>query len=459
MQINKRSAKGHELSLMEIGGCVAKFHAFSIWALYVILCLICLSSTVNAVDYYAGETYTFSTPSYPGYLYLWSAENEQGHPAGSSSDYSNDTFVWTAPLEPQKVIISVIVASSWLESCKGYAEMPINISPLSSIIVVKNAIPKDAQAFQFTGSPDIGPFTLYDDGISNPDSTSNSQTFDRLLPGTYSIEETVPASWMLTRAVCSDGSLVDKIDLAPGESVTATFTDTELGRIDITKVVNWNGVTPDPSQTFEICLRGPSYPLGTEDGACKTIGSEGGDLAWSDLIPGEYTVTETPLVGWTTTITGSPATVTSGRTAECAVSNVKYPLGGKFQISGLKFNDLNGNGIKDANEPGLKGWMIRLKHEGSQYNQSMLTEDDGSYLFTGLAGSWDLCSMGRPKLESRMDSNHACRWLDLRSPHGRQANCDVELWKYAATSGRHKGGRSNLRICWIYYHLHTHCDQ
>ncbi len=182
-----------------------------------------------------------------------------------SPDYSKDTFIWTAPAEPQKVIISVIVTSNWLDACKDYAAMPINISPLSSITVVKNAIPKDPQAFQFTGSPDIGPFTLYDDGISNPDSTSNSQTFDKLLPGTYSIEETVPAGWMLTRAVCSDGSPVDKIDLAPGETVTATFTDTELGRIEITKVVNWNGVTSDPSQTFEICLRGPSYPLGTEE--------------------------------------------------------------------------------------------------------------------------------------------------------------------------------------------------
>ena len=475
--INKRSAEGYDLSRVEIKGRLAKFHACSIRELSVILCLICLCSTAIAVDYYTGETYKFSTPSYPGYLYLWSAENEPGHSAGSSPDYSKDTFIWTAPPEPQKVIISVIVTSNLLESCKDYAEMPINISSLGSIIVVKHAIPNDPQAFQFTGSPDIGPFTLYDDGISNPDSTSNRQTFDKLLPGAYSIEETVPAGWTLTSAVCSDGSPVDKIDLAPGESVTATFTDTELGRIEITKAVNWNGVTPDPSQTFEICLRGPSYPLGTEefacktvgseggkliwtdlmpgnytvaekdpgaqwtftvpdaidlsagetktatvtnhhklggltvnktvdwngaapddnqtfeiclkgpsypDGDCKTIGSEGGDLAWSDLIPGEYAVTETLLVGWTTTITGSPATVTSGQTAECAVSNVKYPFGGKFQISGLKFNDLNGNGIKDPNEPGIKGWMIHLKLEGGEYSQSMLTGDDGSYLFTDL---------------------------------------------------------------------------
>ncbi len=252
------------------------------------------------------------------------------------------------------------------------------------------------------------------------------------MPGNYTVAEKDPGTqWTVT--------VPDAIDLSAGETKTATVTnDHKLGGLTVNKTVDWNGAAPDDKQTFEICIKGPSYP----DGDCKTIGSEGGDLAWSDLIPGEYTVTETPLVGWTTTITGSPATVASGQTAECAVSNVKYPVGGKFQISGLKFNDLNGNGIKDPNEPGLKGWMIHLRLEGGEYNQSTLTGDDGSYLFTDLAGSWDLCSMGRPKLESRMDSNHACRRLGNSRPHGRKANCNGELWKYAATSGRHKGGRS-----------------
>ncbi len=199
-------------------------------------------------------------------------------------------------------------------------------------------------------------------------------TWTDLMPGNYTVAEKDPGTqWTVT--------VPDAIDLSAGETKTATVTnDHKLGGLTVNKTVDWNGAAPDDKQTFEICIKGPSYP----DGDCKTIGSEGGDLAWSDLIPGEYKVTETPLVGWTTTITGSQATVASGQTAECNVSNVKYPFGGKYQISGLKFNDLNGNGIKDPNEPGLKGWMIHLRLEGGEYSQSMLTGDNGSYLFTDL---------------------------------------------------------------------------
>ena len=115
------------------------------------------------------------------------------------------------------------------------------------------------------------------------------------------------------------------IDLSAGETKVATVTnDHKLGGLIVNKTVDWNGAAPDDKQTFEICIKGPSYP----DGDCKTIGSEGGNLAWSDLIPGEYNVTESPLAGWTT-ITGSQATVAPGQTAECALSNEKNPFGGK----------------------------------------------------------------------------------------------------------------------------------
>ena len=325
--INKRLAMGPGPFKVKNRGNVASFYACSVRALSLMLCLICICSTVNAIDYYAGETYTFSSPSYPGYFYLWSAENEQGDPVGFSPDYTKNTYVWTAPSAAQKVIISVAVTSNWLESCKDYAELPIDVLPLGRIIVVKDAVPNDPQAFQFTGAPDIGSFTLYDDGISDPDQTPKSQTFDKLLPGTYSIEEIVPAGWMLTSAVCSDGSLVDKIDLTSGKSVTVTFTDTKLGQIEITKVVNWNGVTPESAQSFEICLHGPSYPLGTEFGACKTIGSEGGKLTWFGLMPGKYAITETnPGLSWTVSVPDA-IDLSAGVTAKATVTNI-HKLGG-----------------------------------------------------------------------------------------------------------------------------------
>lgn len=52
-------------------------------------------------------------------------------------------------------------------------------------------------------------------------------------------------------------------------------------------------------------------------------------------------------------------------------------------ISGMKFNDLNGNGIKDAGEPGLADWTIMLTSPDGT-NMSVITDSSGNYSFSGL---------------------------------------------------------------------------
>lgn len=56
-------------------------------------------------------------------------------------------------------------------------------------------------------------------------------------------------------------------------------------------------------------------------------------------------------------------------------------------ISGMKFNDLNRDGIKTAGEPGIEGWPIAVF--GSGYFSSITTGPGGSYTFSGLgAGTY-----------------------------------------------------------------------
>ena len=95
----------------------------------------------------------------------------------------------------------------------------------------------------------------------------------------------------------------------------------KLGNLDVTKTVDWKGVEPDLTKTFEICITGPSYPQGD----CKTLGYNGGTLKWSDLIPGEYNITETdPGAEWTVKIAGSPVMVTAdGNERDSNISNVR----------------------------------------------------------------------------------------------------------------------------------------
>jgi hypothetical protein len=91
------------------------------------------------------------------------------------------------------------------------------------------------------------------------------------------------------------------------------------GTLDVTKTVVWNDTEPDPAQTFEICIEGPTHP--TAD--CQLADFDGETLTWTDLYPGDYVVTETdPGTDWTVEIVGSPVTVVEGSpSAPASVTN------------------------------------------------------------------------------------------------------------------------------------------
>jgi hypothetical protein len=57
------------------------------------------------------------------------------------------------------------------------------------------------------------------------------------------------------------------------------------------------------------------------------------------------------------------------------------------QLSGMKFEDLNANGVKDSGEPGLAGWTIKLDGtdiNGLAVHLTTSTDGSGNYAFTGL---------------------------------------------------------------------------
>lgn len=61
------------------------------------------------------------------------------------------------------------------------------------------------------------------------------------------------------------------------------------------------------------------------------------------------------------------------------------------EISGHKFKDLNGNGIKDSGEPGLRGWTIKLF--GSR-RAATVTDGNGNYHFSELLpGIYQVCEI------------------------------------------------------------------
>ncbi|MCL5028104.1 MAG: SpaA isopeptide-forming pilin-related protein [Bacteroidetes bacterium] len=113
-----------------------------------------------------------------------------------------------------------------------------------------------------------------------------------------------------------------------------------------------------------------------------------GSYCFNDLPAGTYTLSETPQDGWDQTYPTNPSTHTVVLPAGQNVLNIDF--GNKQQlpgsICGMKFNDLNGNGIND-NEPGLSGWIIELTYSGVNGGITLrdTTDSNGEYCFNNLA--------------------------------------------------------------------------
>ena len=133
---------------------------------------------------------------------------------------------------------------------------------------------------------------------------------------------------------------------------------------------------------------------------------ENGHYEFDGLASGTYTVCEVLKPGYTQTYptsgdgvvscpsegsTGYEVTVSSGEDVAC-IDFGNFALGEK---GGMKFNDLNGDGVKDSGEPGLDGWTINLYDSSvTTLLDTKTTSGGGLYSFTGLAaGDYVVCEV------------------------------------------------------------------
>lgn len=195
--------------------------------------------------------------------------------------------------------------------------------------IVKNTI-GDNGTFNFTGTGGNGLPANF--GISTTANTG-SQSYS-IIPGTYGVGESVPANWVLQGATCDDGSAVDDIQVAPGETVTCTFTNRAQGKIKIIK----NAVGGDG--TFNYLVTGP-----TGSSQQVTTVSGAGNTGFITVTAGSYSVSEVDVpAGWdmtnATCTSGTPAGFTIGAGSEviCTFTNTKR---GKIIVE--KQTDPNGS--------------------------------------------------------------------------------------------------------------------
>jgi uncharacterized repeat protein (TIGR01451 family) len=126
-----------------------------------------------------------------------------------------------------------------------------------SITIIKDAVPNDLENFAFAGNiTGCASFTLDDDaGVTGADNTNLDQKVCSVAPGTYNVDETVPAGWAKTSATCSDNSPITAIVVSAGESITCTFQNTKDGTLKLVKKLSPTG---DPGK-FDLTIAGTTY--------------------------------------------------------------------------------------------------------------------------------------------------------------------------------------------------------
>ncbi len=239
-------------------------------------------NTVNAGTYYVSETGGLT--NYSSSLSCFNDVNNNG---------TNDSEPAVTPGGSN----SVAVASSAHVICT-FTNTRINNG---SITIIKDAQPDNSQDFGFTTTGSgLSSFTLDDD--ANP-TLSNTATFSGIAAGTYTVSETATAGWTLGSIVCTDptqnstsglpNAPTATINLAAGENVTCTFTNTlNKGNIKVNKLLDADGngsfETTNPGTfTWTFGATGP-YAMGTTQS-----GFTSGLFSLS-----ENTVANYHLVGW-----------------------------------------------------------------------------------------------------------------------------------------------------------------
>ena len=272
-----------------------------------------------------------------------------------------------------------------------------------SIVIVKDAVPNDAQDFAFTSNI-TGSTTFSLDDDADP-TLSNTKTIS-VAPGTYTVTEGTTSGWDLTGLSCVDptsnssgviGTGVATINVAAGETVTCTYTNTKRGTVIIKKETDPDGAVGVFPFTQNVDATG-GFNL-----------SDNGSKTFTNVLPNTtgYTVTEGATTGFSlktlscdnpdgqnvSTVAGSVATirVNAGETVTCTYTN--------RQLASLSLLKVENGGL-----PLTQAWQFQLRTgasagvAGTVVASSTINLTTGVVSFAGFftPGNYQLCEVGMP---------------------------------------------------------------
>jgi hypothetical protein len=176
------------------------------------------------------------------------------------------------------------------------------------IVVDKVTNPSgDSQSFDFTaGGSGYSNFSLTDAAAPND---------QEVLPGSYSVSEAAVNGWDSNGGVCDNNQTPGNVVVAPGQTITCTFTNTKRGHLIVQKTTV---PAADPT-SFSIVASGSGS---ISSGGNGTV-SDATDKNY-EVTPGTYSVAETVPTGWDKTgDTCQNVVVAAGQTATCLLTNIK----------------------------------------------------------------------------------------------------------------------------------------
>jgi len=256
-----------------------------------------------------------------------------------------------------------------------------NTRKTGQVSFTKNVTYGDAQ-------PSNWSFAVYKEGVLVGTYDHNSSV--ALATGVYTVQEVGSTSSLpyyldsIGGTACSGTVLSGVAQLTVTESGgTCIFGNSKKPQLTVIKVV-------EPTDSTDIF--GFTITESDEDISEFTLGHS--EPKTVDVMPGSYTITETGATGYSTKIECTDDLIPTFATARTISLNATENKFCKFtntklgSISGTKWNDINGDGIKDEGEEAVEGVQICIDaNANSVCNEgevSVATDASGSYTFSNL---------------------------------------------------------------------------
>ncbi len=222
-----------------------------------------------------------------------------------------------------------------------------------------------------------------------------SYSFGQVLPGTYYVSEEMQSGW--TQTLAPSGEFTVTHDTMLGD-LNFGNNETEVPPDDVTKTftLTYNGDVPADT-TFRV-----RYILGTD---LQDVGPTVVDGTWLDLTGSGPFSANVELPYGTTIVSvdwyaqhGLEQILLGTTVGETLTEDTNNQFTYNGDVSGFKFNDINGDGIWDEGEPGIEGWTIYLYRQAAPIVPSAapvpapgyvlyattLTGTGGAYHFSGV---------------------------------------------------------------------------